>query len=79
MSKLKEIRLSRELSQSQLSKKSGVGIKIIQSYEQKLRDINKAEALTVYKLSVALECKIEDLLEVNVKVEKSKPKKEVEE
>ncbi len=64
MSKLQEIRKSRGLSQSQLAKKSGVGIKIIQSYEQNLRDINKAEALTLYKFSTALECKIEDLLEI---------------
>ena len=63
MSKLKEIRKSLGLSQSQLATKSGIGIKVIQSYEQHLRDINKAEALTVYKLSVALGVKMEDLLE----------------
>lgn len=63
MTKLKEIRKSKGLSQSQLAKISGVGIKIIQSYEQKLRDINKAEALTVYKLAVSMGVKMEDLLE----------------
>ena len=65
MSKLKEIRERKGLSQSQLVEKSGVGIKSIQSYEQGLRDINKTQALTLYKLALALEVKMEDLLELN--------------
>lgn len=37
---------------------------MIQSYEQGAKDINKAQAITVYKLSKALNVKIEDLLEI---------------
>lgn len=61
--KLKEIRLSRGLSQSQLAKLSDVKIGMIQKYEQGYKDINKAQVITVYKLSKALECRIEDLIE----------------
>lgn len=64
MSKLKTIRESKGLSQSQLDKASGINKRIIQSYEQGLRDINKAQAITLYNIANALECKIEDLLEL---------------
>ena len=61
--KLKRIRESRGLSQSELSEKSGVHIRSIQMYEQKANDIDKAQAGTLYKLSRVLGCDIEDLLE----------------
>lgn len=64
MSKLKTIRESKGLSQSQLDKASGINKRVIQSYEQGLRDINKAQAITLYNIANALECKIEDLLEL---------------
>lgn len=59
---LKAIRTASGLSQSQLAKASGVNIRIIQAIEQGWRDINKADAITVYKLSQALNCNMEDLL-----------------
>lgn len=64
MTKLKERRQASGLSQSGLAKQSGVDVRIIQAYEQGYRDINKAEAFTVYKLAKALGCHIEDILEV---------------
>ena len=64
MSNLKKIRERSGLSQSQLATKSGVGIKVIQSYEQESRDINKAQAITIYNLAQALDVKVEDLLEI---------------
>lgn len=51
------------LSQSELSKLSGVSLRSIQMYEQRRKDINKAEVQTVQKLSKALGCQIEDLIE----------------
>ncbi len=36
---------------------------MIQNYEQGFKDINAAAVLTVYKLSKALDCAIEDLIE----------------
>lgn len=62
---LKDYRTASGLSQSQLAKASGVNIRIIQAIEQGWRDINKADAITVYKLSQALNCNMEDLLSLS--------------
>lgn len=61
--KLKTIRESRGVSQSELAALSGVKLRSIQMYEQKVNDIDKAQAQTLYKLSRVLGCNIEDLLE----------------
>lgn len=53
------------ISQIELSKRSGVNVRVIQSYEQKLRDINKAQVSTVASLAKALDCDIVDLMEKN--------------
>lgn len=50
------------LSQAMLAEKSGVNIRIIQSYEQGLRDIHKAQFSTVVRLAEALECDPVELL-----------------
>lgn len=63
--KLKYIRESKGLSQSQLAKASGVNVRMIQNYEQGIRDINKAEALTVYKLAKSLDVEMSELLELD--------------
>lgn len=60
--KLKKIRESRKISQSRLSTLFGVNLRSIQLYEQHVNDIDKAQALTLYKLSLVLGCDIEDLL-----------------
>ena len=52
------------MSQSQLAESSGVNVRMIQHYEQGFKDINKASAITVYKLARALNTKIENLLEI---------------
>ena len=61
--KLKNIRESRNLSQNELANISGVNIRNIQLYEQKVNDIDKAQVKTLYRLSIALNCHIEELLE----------------
>mgnify|MGYP003300141047 CR=1 FL=1 len=61
--KLKKIREARGLSQQELSDLSGVKIRSIQLYEQKVNDIDKAQAQTLYKLARVLGCNMEDLLE----------------
>ena len=60
---LKRIRTSYGCSQSELAKLSGVSLRSIQMYEQRNKDINKASADTLYRISKALGCKIEDLIE----------------
>ena len=60
---LKRIRTAYDCSQAELAKKSGVGLRSIQLYEQRQKDINKASAESLYKISKVLGCAMEDLLE----------------
>ena len=62
-SKLKRIRENRGLSQSALAEQSGVNLRNIQMYEQRVNNIDKAQAHILYKLSRVLGCDVEDLLE----------------
>ena len=50
-------------TQKELSEASGVKLRMIQLYEQRENDINKARAGTLYDLSKALGCDMEDLME----------------
>lgn len=61
--RLKNRRISNNLSQSQLATSSGVALRQIQLFEQRQRNINNAAAITLLKLSKALNCSIEDLME----------------
>ena len=61
--KLQMIRKNNSISQSKLSKISGVSLRSIQMYEQRNKDINKAQFITIYNLSRALGCRMEDLIE----------------
>lgn len=60
---LKIIRTKLNLTQKELSDISGVPVRTIQQYEQRQKNINKAQAEYIVMLSKALSCKIEDLLE----------------
>ena len=60
---LKRIRTSYGCSQADLSKLSGVSLRSIQMYEQRNKNINKANADTLYRLALALGCSMEDLIE----------------
>lgn len=62
-SRLKTLRESRGLSQAELAKLSGVHLRNIQMYEQRVNNIDKAQAQTLYKLSRVIGCEIEDMLE----------------
>lgn len=62
MNNLKSIRETKNISQSKLAELSGVSVRMIQHYEQGVKDINKAQAITVYNLAQALECTVEDLI-----------------
>lgn len=65
MSKLAELRRVQGLSQNDLVKISGVSRSSLTKYESGEKNINKASGETLFKLAKALNCKIEDLLEVN--------------
>lgn len=60
---LKRIRTAYGCSQAELAKLSGASLRSIQMYEQRRKDINKASAETLYAISKALGCTIEDLIE----------------
>ena len=60
---LKRIRTAYGCSQSKLAKMSGVSLRSIQMYEQRQKDINKAQSDSLYRLAKALGCTMEDLLE----------------
>ncbi len=61
--KLQTIRKAINLSQKALSDKSGVTLRMIQQYEQRAKDINKATAANLFALAKTLGCNAEDLLE----------------
>ncbi len=62
-SKLSKIRKAREFTQAELADASGITLRMVQLYEQKQNDINKAQADTVIALSRALGCDVQDILE----------------
>ncbi len=60
------LRMYRErmgLSQSELARESGVSVRMIQHYEQRQKDLNKAQMKTIWLLARALHCSMEDLME----------------
>ena len=61
--RLYEIRKARGFTQQQLSDASGVTLRMIQLYEQRQKDISKAQVNVVISLANALGCRVEDLLE----------------
>jgi DNA-binding transcriptional regulator YiaG len=62
---LRRIRTTYGCTQSELSKRSGVSLRSIQMYEQRNKDINKASAATLYRLTKVLGCTMEDLIETS--------------
>lgn len=60
---LKRYRLVAGLSQSALAKEADISVRTIQQYEQRQKNINKAQAETLVKLSKVLCCDVEDLME----------------
>lgn len=59
---LKRIRVSKGLSQKELSAITGIPIKCIGNYEQSVRSLDKASGITLYRLSLALNCNMEDFI-----------------
>ena len=63
VTKLQTLRVKKKLTQKQLSIVSGVTQRMIQCYEQQTRPIEGAHLDTLCRLCLALDCKIEDILE----------------
>lgn len=62
---LQRYRKARNMSQSELAEKVGMSVRTLQAIESGARDINKVAAITALKLAEALNCKIEDILELD--------------
>lgn len=60
---LKRMRMRVGFSQSQLAEVSGVPVRTIQQYEQRQKNINKAQVEYLFMLAQALCCRVEDLIE----------------
>ncbi len=61
--KLKQLRMRANFSQSELASVTGIPVRTIQQYEQRRKMINKAGAETVLTLARALNCHPEALME----------------
>lgn len=68
--KLEKLRVKKGLSQSSLSAITGVTKRAIQCYEQQTRPIDRARLDTLCRLCLALDCKIEDIIEDKELIEK---------
>ena len=63
MVKLKEIRQAKGLSQSQLANKAGLNVRTLQHYEQGSKIFDNARIDVILKYAIALECKIEEIID----------------
>ena len=63
MNKLKNIRQAKGLSQSQLAKKANMNVRTLQHYEQGSKPFDHARIDTIFRVCLALGCKVEDVIE----------------
>ena len=63
---LQILRKSIGYSQKELAEKSGVSLRMIQQYEQRAKDINKAAGTNLLSLAQTLGCRVEDLMEAEI-------------
>jgi len=66
ISNLQRIRKASGKTQKKLAEASGVALRMVQLYEQRKQDINKAQAIALTRMAHVLCCKVEDLLESKV-------------
>lgn len=59
---LKSLREKAGLSQSQLAAATGIGVRVLQNYEQGVRNLNGAKLVTLLRLCKALNCRLTDLI-----------------
>lgn len=60
--RLKELRERAGLSQSQLAAASGLNMRVLQNYEQGVRNLNGAKLVTLLQLCKALGCTLRDIV-----------------
>lgn len=63
MSKLKTMRQTKGLSQSQLAEKANMNVRTLQHYEQGSKIFDHARIDIILRVCLALGCKLEDIIE----------------
>lgn len=63
MSKLKEMRQAKGLSQSQLAEKANMNVRTLQHYEQGSKIFDHARIDTILRVCLTLNCKIDEIIE----------------
>lgn len=64
--RLQSQRKNSNYSQRELAEKSGVSLRSIQQYEQRVKNINKASVSNLISLAKILGCQVEDLIEYEI-------------
>ena len=64
--RLQKLRKAQGLTQAELASKSGVSLRMIQLYEQRQSDINKASGEAINSLARALCCNFYEVMEINL-------------
>lgn len=67
--KLQEIRKLKGLSQSELAAQANLNVRMIQHYEQEVKNLNNARIDIIFKLCLTLDCKLEDILTENAYID----------
>ena len=62
MSRLKELRTSKNISQKELAELAGLSLKALQAYEQNYRPIERASVEDVYRIAKVLGTTMEALI-----------------
>ena len=68
ISNLKKVRTEKGISQSELSKRSGVNYRMLQHYEQGVKNIDGAKIETLANIARVLNCGISEILDHPEKV-----------
>ncbi len=68
ISNLKKVRTEKGISQSELSKRSGVNFRMLQHYEQGVKNIDGAKIETLANIARVLNCGISEILDHPEKV-----------
>ena len=67
-SNLKKVRTERGISQSELAKRSGVNFRMLQNYEQGVKNIDGAKIETLANIARVLGCGIAEIMDHPEKV-----------
>lgn len=59
---LRKLRTAAGLSQNQLAQAAGINRRVLQNYEQGIRDLSGAKLSTLLKICIAIRCKLRDIV-----------------